>query len=60
MANVNVSVMADRTQITVAIVRLRTTEPFEGSDIFFKLMAAAFMTFTSTHFGVVQNHLLLS
>jgi hypothetical protein len=47
MANVNVSVMADRTQITVAIVRLRTTEPFEGSDIFFKLMAA-FMTFTNT------------
>ncbi len=53
MANVNVSVMADRTPITVAIVRLRTTEPFEGSDIFFKLMAA-FMTFTNTHFGVVQ------
>ena len=53
MANVNVSVMADRTQITVAIVRLRTTEPFEGSDIFFKLMAA-FMTFTNTHFGAVQ------
>jgi hypothetical protein len=37
MADVNVSVMADRTPITVAIVRLRTTEPSEGNDIFFKV-----------------------
>jgi hypothetical protein len=36
MADVNVSVMADRTPITVAIVRLRTTEPSEGTDIFFQ------------------------
>ena len=37
MADVNVSVMADRTQITVAIVRLRTIEPSEGTDIFFRV-----------------------
>ncbi len=34
MADVNVSVMADRTPITVAIVHLRTIEPFEGTDNF--------------------------
>jgi hypothetical protein len=34
MADVNVYVMADRTPITVAIVRLRTIEPFEGTEIF--------------------------
>jgi hypothetical protein len=54
MADVNVSVMADRTPITVAIVRLRTTEPSEGTEFFFKLMAAI-MTFKSTYFGVVQT-----
>ncbi len=32
MADVNVSVMADRTPITVAIVRLRTTELAEGTE----------------------------
>ena len=32
MADVNVSVMADRTPITVVIVHLRTIEPFEGID----------------------------
>lgn len=37
MADVNVSVMADRTPITVAIVRLRTTGPPEGTDIFFRV-----------------------
>jgi hypothetical protein len=37
MANVNVSVMADQTPITVAIVRLRTTDPFEGTDISFRI-----------------------
>jgi hypothetical protein len=36
-ANVNVSVMADRTPITAAIVRLRTAESTEGTDIFFKV-----------------------
>jgi hypothetical protein len=34
MADVNVSVMADRTPTTVAIVRLHTIEPFEGTEIF--------------------------
>jgi hypothetical protein len=34
MADVNVSVMADLTPITVVIVRLRTTGPSEGTDIF--------------------------
>jgi hypothetical protein len=34
MADVSVSAMADRTPITVAIVRLRTTGPSEGTDIF--------------------------
>ena len=34
MADVNVYVMADLTPITVAIVRLRTIEPFEGTEIF--------------------------
>ncbi len=34
MADVNVSVMVDRTQTTVVIVRLRTIEPFEGTEIF--------------------------
>ncbi len=34
MADVNVYVMADRTPITVAIVRLRTIEPFEGTKVF--------------------------
>lgn len=37
MADVNVSVMADRTPITVAIVRLRTRGPYEGTDIFFRV-----------------------
>ena len=37
MAHVNVSVMADRTPITVAIVRLRTIELFEGTEIFLGL-----------------------
>ena len=37
MANVNVSVMADQTPITVAIVRLLTTDPFEGTDLFFRV-----------------------
>jgi hypothetical protein len=36
-ANVNVSVMADRTPITVAIVRLRTAGSAEGTDIFFRV-----------------------
>ncbi len=36
-ANVNVSVMADRTPITVAIVRLRTAGSPEGTDIFFRV-----------------------
>jgi hypothetical protein len=40
MADVNVSVMADRTLITVAIVRLRTTGPSEGTDIFFRVKAS--------------------
>lgn len=35
MADVNVSAMADRTQITVAIVRLRTIGLSEGTDVFF-------------------------
>ena len=34
MADVNVSVIVDQTLITVAIVRLRTIEPFEGTEIF--------------------------
>jgi hypothetical protein len=34
MADVNVYVMADRTPITVAIVRLRTIEQFEGTEVF--------------------------
>jgi hypothetical protein len=33
MADVNVSVTADRTPITVAIVRLITTELYENTDI---------------------------
>ena len=37
--NVNVSVMADRTPITVAIVRPRTTELPEGTNIFSKVRA---------------------
>lgn len=37
MADVNVSVMADRTPITVAIVHLRTIEPFEGTNNFFRV-----------------------
>jgi hypothetical protein len=37
--NVNVSVMADRTPITVAIVRPRTTELPEDTDIFSELRA---------------------
>jgi hypothetical protein len=37
MADVNVSVMADRTPITVDIVLLRTTGPSEGTDIFFRV-----------------------
>ncbi len=32
MADVNVSVMADRTPTTVAIVRLRIIGPAEGTD----------------------------
>ena|SRR3712207_2962292 len=39
MADVNVSVMADRTPITVAIVHLHTIEPFEGTDNFFRVKA---------------------
>ncbi|MGE5662029.1 MAG: hypothetical protein ACM3X1_07245 [Ignavibacteriales bacterium] len=38
-ANVNVSVMADRTPITVAIVRPHTTELPEGTNIFSELSA---------------------
>lgn len=38
-ANVNVYVMADRTPITVAIVRPRTTESPEGTNIFSELRA---------------------
>lgn len=37
MADVNVSVMADRTPITVAIVRLRTIGLSEGTDNFFRV-----------------------
>jgi hypothetical protein len=37
MVDVNVSVMADRTPITVAIVRLHTTGLQEGTDIFFRV-----------------------
>jgi hypothetical protein len=37
MADVNVSVMADRTPITVAIVRLRTIGPSEGTDNFLRV-----------------------
>ena len=37
MADVNVSVMADLTLITVAIVRLRTIELAEGTEIFLEL-----------------------
>ena len=33
MADVNVSVMADRTPTTAVIVRLRITGPAEGTDI---------------------------
>ena len=33
MANVNVSVTADQTPITVVIVLLRTTNPSEGIDL---------------------------
>lgn len=33
MANVNVSVTADQTPITAVIVRPRTTNPSEGTDI---------------------------
>jgi len=41
MAGVNVSVMADRTPITVDIVRLRTTTGLsEGTDIFFRVIRA--------------------
>jgi hypothetical protein len=38
-ANVNVYVMADRTPITGAIVRPRTTESPEGINIFSELRA---------------------
>ena len=37
MADVNVSVMADRTPITVAIVHLHITGPSEGTDVFLLL-----------------------
>ena len=37
MADVNVSVMADRTPITVAIVRLLTIGLPEGTDMFFRV-----------------------
>ena len=37
MADVNVSVMADRTPITVAIVHRHTIDPFEGTDNFFRV-----------------------
>lgn len=36
-ANVNVSVMADQTPITVVIARPRTTESPEGTDIVFRV-----------------------
>jgi hypothetical protein len=35
MADVNVSVMVDRTLITVVIVHLPTAGPSEGTDTFF-------------------------
>ena len=35
MADVNVSVMVDRTPITVVIVHPLTAEPPEGTDTFF-------------------------
>jgi len=38
-ANVNVSATADRTPITVAIVRHRTIESPEGTNIFSELWA---------------------
>ena len=37
MADVNVSVMADRTPITVVIVRLHTIGLLEGTDFFLEL-----------------------
>jgi hypothetical protein len=37
MADVSVSVMADPTLITVAIVRLLTIELCEGTDIFLRV-----------------------
>ena len=37
MADVSVSVMVDRTLITVAIVRLLTIELCEGTDFFLKV-----------------------
>lgn len=37
MADVSVSVMADRTLITVAIVRLLTIELYEGTDFFLRV-----------------------
>ena len=37
MADVSVSVMADRTLITVAIVRLLTIELCEGTDFFLRV-----------------------
>jgi hypothetical protein len=37
MADVSVSVMADRTLITVAIVRLLTIELCEGIDFFLRV-----------------------
>ena len=39
-ANVSVSVMADRTPITAAIVRLRTAGSPEGIDIFFRVRSS--------------------
>jgi hypothetical protein len=42
MVDVNVSAMADRTPITVAIVHLRTTGLHDGTDIFCSL--ALFMS----------------
>jgi hypothetical protein len=48
MADVNVSVMADRTPTTVAIVRLRITGPTEGTDIFFRFKESSEMSESAT------------
>jgi hypothetical protein len=48
MVDVNVSVMADRTPTTVAIVRLRITGPTEGTDIFFRFKESSEMSESAT------------